>query len=487
MTYTPPFADIEAWPPTRHTKPLSPDFPSAFDPYMRVFSLVWRTAFGYDLEEWQVQLLRAILEIFPDGHKRVGQLRYRQVVISLGRQNGKTEIAAALGLWQLLAKVGALVISIAHSREQATLVYGRTMQAISRNKSLAKRFAALTDTRGIRARGGGRYEMKASRSAALQGLPIDLGLVDELHLLKRFVWADLVNGTGGRADCIVVGITTAGDNDSELLLDLYALAGEAVKEDATRFGAFIWEAPEARVPEDDNTLGRYLAMANPSVASGRLDLENVISDVRSMPEPDVIRYRLNRFLTSSVAAFMSLADWQSRTRPAEYEWPTTGPLVFTFDRTPEWSYATVTASVRAADGKIHTEVVASLTHPTLETLVEVAMKLWAHGPAMFAMDGYALKQLGAELKRRGMPVWLGSQAEAISASQTLFAKVKQGGIVHAGDPLLSRQVPQTTRKNINDSFRISRADSSVEIDAVLATALGVYVAEAVPDLPLQVF
>jgi len=396
MTHTiAPGLDIAAWPPARYTAPLGPDFKSGLDPLLPVFKIAWRAARGYELECWQVELLRAILELFPDGHPRAGELRYRQVIVSLGRQNGKTEIAAALGLFQLLQKAGALVIGIASSAEQARLVYDRTMDVIRKNPALAKRFDALTDTRGIRALDGGKYEIKAAKSAALQGLPIDLGIVDEVHLLKGALWNDLINGTGGRPDCLVVGITTAGDSGSELLTDLYALAATAIEDDASRFGAFIWEAPESRIPEDDETLGRYLAMANPSIASGRIDLDNVISDVRAMPEPDAIRYRLNRFLTSSTAAFMSLADWQARTRPAQYEWPT-GPLVFTFDRTPEWSYATVTASVRAPDGKIHTEVVASLNHPTLETLVDVAVKLWAHGPAMFAMDGYALKQLGRE-------------------------------------------------------------------------------------------
>lgn len=94
-----PFADIAPWPPTRHTPPLSPDFKSAFDPYAKAFAIIWVCAFGYRLEEWQIQLIRAILEIFPEGHERAGQLRWQQAVVSLGRQNGKSEIAAALALW----------------------------------------------------------------------------------------------------------------------------------------------------------------------------------------------------------------------------------------------------------------------------------------------------------------------------------------------------------------------------------------------------
>src|SRR5690606_33988133 len=103
-TYTQPFDDIPPWPPQRWTAPLSPDFPSAFDSYRDLFRIVWFVAFAYTLEVWQETLLRHVFELFPEGHKRAGQLRWRQVIVSLGRQNGKTEIACAVALIVLLMK-----------------------------------------------------------------------------------------------------------------------------------------------------------------------------------------------------------------------------------------------------------------------------------------------------------------------------------------------------------------------------------------------
>lgn len=119
---TQPFADIPPWPPTRYTPPLSPDFPSAFDGYISMIQYVWRTAFGFELEPWQVQLLRAVLEIYPPDHPLAGRLRWVQAVISLGRQNGKTELAAALGLWALLMRTAPTVVGIASSVDQAKLI-----------------------------------------------------------------------------------------------------------------------------------------------------------------------------------------------------------------------------------------------------------------------------------------------------------------------------------------------------------------------------
>ena len=203
----------------------------------------------------------------------------------MGRQNGKSTIAACYGLYGLLRAPGQLVIGIASSADQARIVYDRTMYVIRSNKSLAGLFDRLTDTRGIKSKDGGKYEIKASQSlGALQGLSVSLGICDELHILQASAWYDLVNGTGGRANGLVIGITTAGDDNSELLKTLYSNGEKALQGDKSleRFGFFVWEAPESVVPEEDNALAEALRAANPSLASGRIDLENVLSDLLKM-------------------------------------------------------------------------------------------------------------------------------------------------------------------------------------------------------------
>jgi len=462
-----------AWPPTRYSPPLTSGggFPSLFDKYRDAFRIAWHNAFGYVLEEWQESLLAAITELRPDGH-----LRFRQVLVSLGRQNGKTEIAAALGLLYLLWKADALVVGIASSADQARLVYDRAMRVISRNPALSKRFDRLTDTRGLSTKAGGSWVLKAAKSAALQGLPIGLGVVDEVHLVKPELWADLLNGTGDRIDCLVVGITTAGDDSSELLKRLYEV-------DAETFGQFIWEAPEATVPEDDETLGQYLLAANPALASGRRDLAIAVADCRTMPPRDVIRYRLNRFLAGSVDAFIALELWQPLAGVVAHE----TPVVLTVDRTPDWSAATITATSTRADGTSLTEVVSSLVKPSLADLVDECVRLSKFGPRAYVVDGYSLKALGKELKLRGLPVLIASLGEVTAASAMFYAKVAGGKLTHAGDSLLTKQLPLTRRKNVGENFRISRADSASEIDAVMATALGVYFAETMPEDTVQLF
>lgn len=468
---------IAPWPPTRYTPPLSEDFPSVFGRLRHVFRIAWEASRGYRLEDWQEETLCAITEINP----ATGWLRYRQVLISLGRQNGKTELAAALGLLFLLWKRAPYLVGIASSAEQARLVYDRTMDVV-RPTSLSKRFDRLTDTRGIRTKTGGRYEIKATKSAALQGIPVDGALADEVHLLRLALWGDLVNGTGGRPDCLVAGITTAGDDDSELLKHLYALAEAGT---TPSFGYFIWEAPEAVVPKDDATLGEYLAAANPSIASGRIDLATVIEDVRSMPEADVVRYRLNRFVSRS-NVFIGAGAWAAAAWGVDEAFPRDVRPVFAIDRTPQWEWASVVAAARVGD-VVWTQVVASIPQPTIESLATVCTKLARHSPLTYSMDGYQLRDLGLELKKRGLPVRIESQGGLMGASSLLYTKLAQGNVRHRGDPLLSVQIPRAVRKNVGEGYRISRADSSVEVDSVIATALAVHAADVEQDTPPSIY
>lgn len=459
--------------PPRSTKPLPDSAGSLFDRYAGVFKLIWRIAFGYALEQWQEDALRIITELRADG-----RLRHRQFLVSMGRQNGKTELAAALGILFMLWKAHGYIIGIASSAEQARLVYDRVMRVIRANGSLAAKFTALTDTRGIRTKAGGKYEIKAAKSATLQGIPVDLAIVDEVHLVKMALWNDLVNGLGSRPDCMVVGITTAGDDTSELLKHLYALA------DSGEIGALIWEAPEARIPEDDDTLWEYLLAANPSLAAGEREIEReaVIKDVRSMTPDAAIRYRLNRF-TADINAYMTLGIWTPLARHLE---PQSSGVVFSIDRTPQWTWATVTANWLAADDKIATAVVASIASPNSDKLVGVCQEL-APRHRLFVGDGYGLGPIMEELKTRGLATKKTTLGDETAAASRLYARVHAGTIEHAGDPLLTAQIPHVKTKSQGDHYRLIREAKDHDIDAVVSTARGVYFAEMAHDVGSQLF
>lgn len=477
-------SSVAAWPPTRYTPPLAGSFQSLYDRYARIVDAVWHRAFGHGLRVWQVELARAILEVYPDGHERAGQLRWRQALVSLGRQNGKTELAAVMAIVGLLARIGGgTVVGIASSVEQANLTYRRAADAVARVAELSQRFVA-TGTRGIRSRtGSATYRVIPSKSDAVQGIPVGLAIIDELHIVKPALWADTVNGTGGRPNTLVVGLTTAGDDSSELLKRLYAQAADAIADpDSSRLGVFIWEAPSDTIPADDDEFLEWLAAANPSLADGSLDADAVVADARALPPSDILRYRGNRFTTRAASPFIDPSMWHACV--TSEAWPSGLTPVFTFERTPDWGYGSVVATARDKDGIIWAQLAQSFVNPSLASLTNAASHLNKYQPSTFAMDGYALGDLAAEMKRRGLPVRLGSRADAINSASLLYAKVIRKQLKYAsepGDQLLAQQVPHAARKAIGQGWRIVRSKGAVDADGVLALALGVLVAETAPE------
>jgi len=467
--------------PTRYTPALTDVFESSIDKLLPAIELAWSVATpGFKFDDWQIELMRRITEVLPSG-----ELRWRSVLVSMSRQNGKSEIVGGLSAWAILREPGTYNVGVASTAEQARLVYDRLQRVIASNPAWTRRMSKLTETRGIKTLDGSRYEIKASNANTLQGIPVSVGIVDEVHLVEAKVWDALSSGTGSRKNSLLIGITTAGDENSELLTRLYANAEKAIAGDLERFGAWIWEASDAVVPEDDDELLELLMEANPALQSGRIDPKLLLDDVRALPSDDIIRYRLNRFIQSGKKTFIPAELWQKCERSFDSEMPR-GDVVFAIDRTPDWEHATIAAAVKV-DDVIYTELVASINKPTLEQLLYICGQLMSHSPRSIIVDGYTLRDLYKELKTRGYPAETATLGDIVNASSMFYARLARRTLVHAGDPLLSIQVPRTVRKMIGEGFRVSRRDSAVEIDAVMATLLATFGADTLREQTLQVF
>lgn len=475
--------------PAVYTRPLSPSFTTDGDKLIELVKLAWKSPEhpdGIELDNWQRWLLRRMLERYPENHPTYpGQLRYRQIVVSMGRQNGKSLLGAILGVYGLLLhQQGAQVISIASSTEQARIIYSRVLFTIQNNEYLKKRFKKATEQRGIvTADGSGRYDVKAAKESALQGIPMSLCLFDELHIAKRGMWSAAVLGTAQRKDGMVIGITTAGDENSETLLDLYKLGNAAAQGDKSleRFGFFCWEAPENSQVDDP----KALRMANPSIKAGRLDINTVLSDIKSIPEHEARRYRLNRFIAGVADSWI----------PGDVFAKASGDgitvqenIVLAVDRTKNWEYATIAASRKCPDGTFETELVAGYAGATEQQLYNHIRELFARGNiTAITLDDRQLPNLAKRLKADGLPVWQLWTKEISSACSTVYAMFKAGQVKHRSDPLLVVQSPRGVAKYTGETWLISRKESLGDVDALMATVMALYVSATHQDSGLQVF
>lgn len=472
--------------PARYTPPLSDDFDTDGDRLIKLMQLCWitpETDEPIELDEWQSWLLRHVLERYPADHpKYAGKLRYRQVLISLGRQNGKTVLGGGLALDALVFHKGD-VTSIASSYDQATIIYDRVKHVIDSFGWLAKRFKKTTETRGIaKSDGTGKYKVSPAKEGALQGKPFVRVLLDEGHLAKKGIWTAATKGTTAMDDATVIMITTAGDQTSETLIELYKSAARAIEGDPSleRFGAFIWEAP-TNAPLDS---GSAIMAANPAVACGRVPLERVLTDIATQPENEVRRYTLNQFVSGTAASWLPGELFKAATGKG-----ITNPqgVVFAIDRSRNWEYATIAAANSNGDLQ-ETELVASFVAPTEQMLYNELTRLYTtHSPRAIVMDDRQFPSLSKRLKLAGIPVWQLWTKEVSAACSVVYAMFATNTVRHNNDPLLTVQTQNGITKYSGETWLISREKSLGEIDALMATVFALYVSSRAINTGIQVF
>jgi phage terminase large subunit-like protein len=165
------------------------------------------------LEEWQKRIIRSVF-----GWKRPdGTRRYRIAYIEVPRKNGKSELAAALGLYLLVAdhEAGAEVYSSATKKDQAKIVHD-TATAMVRASPELKRFVKVFRNNLHVPRLGSKFEPLGADSNTMDGLNPHGNIVDELHAHKdRGVWDVLDTAMGARRQPLTLAITTAGVYESE--------------------------------------------------------------------------------------------------------------------------------------------------------------------------------------------------------------------------------------------------------------------------------
>ena len=132
-------------------------------------------ALGIRLMPWQRLITGVALEHVG------GRLAYRNTVISVPRQQGKSTLLLAVAVWRMLAKPRQRVVFTAQHRLAASLMlfeeWGPTIAA----SRLAGRFELhrATGREGITASNGSRLAVLSTEPTAGHGQVVDLALCDE--------------------------------------------------------------------------------------------------------------------------------------------------------------------------------------------------------------------------------------------------------------------------------------------------------------------
>jgi phage terminase large subunit-like protein len=165
------------------------------------------------LEPWQVFIIANIFGF----KKHDGTRRFRIAYNEVARKNGKSTLAAGIGVYCLIAdnESRAEVFSAATKKDQAKIVFSEAKRMIKSSPDL-KRFAKILVHNISVSETYSKFEALGADSDTMDGLNIHCAIIDELHAHKsREMWDVLLTATGARSQPLIFSITTAGFDKSE--------------------------------------------------------------------------------------------------------------------------------------------------------------------------------------------------------------------------------------------------------------------------------
>jgi phage terminase large subunit-like protein len=268
---------------------------------------------AFVLEPWQ-QAHCWIL--FGWVHAETGLRRFRTAYDEIARKNGKSTLAAGIGLYLFFADAepGAEVYTAATKRDQARIVHGEAVRMVQASAALRARIGVVKDNLHVLATHS-KFEPLGADSDTMDGLNIHGAVVDEVHAHKtRGVVDVLETATGARRQSLIFYITTAGYNRLSVcweLRDYSTKVLDGVVDDETWF-AWVCAIDEGDDWQDERVWGK----ANPNLGvSVKLDdLRRKAKKARELPgaQNAFRRLHLNEW-TEQADRWLDLELWDRNT------------------------------------------------------------------------------------------------------------------------------------------------------------------------------
>lgn len=261
------------------------------------------------LELWQ-QFVVAMLF----GWKRAdGTRRFRTSYLEVARKNGKSTLAAGIGLLLMVAdgEPGAEVYTAATKRDQARITHSEATRMVKASPFLRRKIKVFKDNLNIEGTAS-KFEPLGRDSDSMDGLNVHGAIVDEVHAHKtRDVWDVLETATGSRRQPLMFAITTAGFDRQSLCFQLHEFAEKVldqVVEDDSFFGIIY-----ALDAEDDWEDEACWQKANPNLGISKKwdDMRRKAARAKEMPAAQNAFKRLELDVwTQAETKWVNLDHWK---------------------------------------------------------------------------------------------------------------------------------------------------------------------------------
>lgn len=252
-----------------------------------------------------------VANLFGWRRAETGLRRFQRAFISMASGNGKTPFAACLMLmctffdYPIEPRAHGYVVST--TRSQARPVLDEVKAFIAQDHHLRSLVSCLKDNVHCQLTHS-KIEILGSEGTVEDGLVPHCVVYDELHRAKERHRAtlDMIRSKmGKRRQPLLITITTAGDDRSELWREQYEMARRVVERgneiEADDLFVYIAELDDDEEIWDE----RAWPKANPMLPHGVVKIDQLRSDVAlarldEREKKRVMRLRMNRLVTSSI-------------------------------------------------------------------------------------------------------------------------------------------------------------------------------------------
>lgn len=265
------------------------------------------------LRPWQREFVEAVYAENEEGERPI-----RTAVLSMGRKNGKTQLAAALALCHLLgseAEPRGEIYSAALTRDQAAKLFQEMCAILNTHPELADRVNVIKFNKQIEVLfGKGEGSIYAALSAdagSKMGLSPSFVVYDELGSApNRDLYDALDTATGARDNPLLLAISTQAAADHHVFSELidYGIRVQSGDIDDPSFHLSLYAAPQDADPFE---MEAWQA-ANPALGDFRSldDVKRQAGQARLVPSKEsAFRNLILNQRVSATARFIHKAEW----------------------------------------------------------------------------------------------------------------------------------------------------------------------------------
>jgi phage terminase large subunit-like protein len=413
------------------------------------------------LRGWQREIVRGVLD----------EPRPRQALVAIPAGNGKSTLAAAIGLYGLLADgvEGAQVLVVASDERQARIIFRTAKRMVELDRDLSARVQVFADHL-LEPRTDSVFMALPADPGSLQGWDPSMALVDELHVVTEDTFEAMAARAGKRDRSLLLAISTPPKAGDDGVMRRLVDHGRSGADPSFYFREFA--APAGCAVDDEAAW----EIANPALDDflHRDALRATLPP--KMRENAFRRYRLGQWVGTD-DAWLPDGAWAACT-DATRSIPDGAEVAAAFDGS--FNGDTTVLVVATVEERPHIELVelweaAGRQIPVVdvEAAIRAACRRWR--VLEVAADPFRWARSLQLLDGEGLPIleYPQSPGRMTPATARFYEAVVNGQLTHSGDSRLARHVGNAVLREDARGARLAkeRKDSPRRIDACVAAVM----------------